>query len=70
MTHSEYLTACILNCRQKLAEPDSGPLPNGQMMHAHMREQLAKYLDEREDYALDHGRWCADGRFAGFAPGR
>jgi hypothetical protein len=69
MTRSEYLKECIRNAKEKLAGPDF-MLPNGKMIHAHMREQLPEFEAKLQDYALDHGRWYADGRFAGFAPGR
>lgn len=66
MTRSEYLKACIANAKRVLAEPNER-YPNGRMSHDHMRDQLAEYEGKLQDYALEHGRWFADGRFAGYA---
>ena len=69
MTRSEYLQTCITNAKRVLSEPNAR-YPNGRMSHDHMRDQLVEYEGQLLDCIIDHGRWYADGRFAGFAPGK
>lgn len=64
MTTYDFLKGQVSWAEGVLSAP-AVTYPNGRNSHEVAGELIEGYRTELEDYELEHGRWYADGTFAG-----